>query len=626
MKKQVKKNLFGWGGSLGSRAGMVLLILMFALCGVNYAALTYYVAPQAQGLGDGSSLANAMQYWNETLWSTIKNDLSGDDVNVIFANSNEYGNNTTSRRALYLQNTGDPYHTLTLSGASQSGTIWNYSSTNQPFFIKLEGCQNVKIEKMTFQGTVSNWGVSLVPASAKPTRNITIDQCTFQNLTTAYYGALGISDGTRDVWVTSCTFSNVGIGATSHMIYGVRAQKVVVASCSFSNCKGPYIKVRNDSDYWVIRNSTFSSSANVYDCHFIDICTLNSVSNNYDPADPMEYFGYFYRIWGNSFTGYSSANGIDAVIFRGRGYDPYDLSGIRLDATEGYKLQTGTTSKKREIMWDNLAIRGGKVIMYSNTFTRTRCNQSYEYQLGWNSTSNGWVDYADIYDTSNHTVGATLDTCPAIRNGDFEMKGYPTRYWRYNNEGSRIHISHTGLNGTSKAVLLDRTLDTDKIYQWIFDPQSSWQIDACFALGHFSGTGKKFAIDIVDKPIGDRKISIGVDDQGRIGMYSGSGNNFNIISGLGTVSFSSDNNNDGDYSDAGDNLYWYRIRITGDYVSSPSVSVQMSDANTYTLNANKLVSGLTYWVNGTPPAGAFPGTIAFETTYCDAIVDEVAFE
>jgi hypothetical protein len=50
----------------------------------------------------------------------------------------------------------------------------------------------------------------------------------------------------------------------------------------------------------------------------------------------------------------------------------------------------------------------------------------------------------------------------------------------------------------------------------------------------------------------------------------------------------------------------------------------MSDANTYTLNANKLVSGLTYWVNGTPPAGAFPGTIAFETTYCDAIVDEVA--
>ncbi len=171
------------------------------------------------------------------------------------------------------------------------------------------------------------------------------------------------------------------------MIYGVRAQKVVVASCSFSNCKGPYIKVRNDSDYWVIRQSTFSSSASAYDNHFIDICVLNSVSNNYDPDDPSEYFGYFYRIWGNSFTAYSSANGVDAVIFRGKGYDPYDLSGIRLDATEGYKLQTGTTSKKREIMWDNLAIRGGKVIMYSNTFTRTRCYQSYEYQLGWNSTT-----------------------------------------------------------------------------------------------------------------------------------------------------------------------------------------------------------------------------------------------
>ncbi len=196
MEKQVKKNLHGGGGRLFCQSGLVLLILMFVFCGVNYATLTYYVAPQAQGLGNGSSAANAMQYWDDTLWSTIKNDLSGDDVNVIFANSNEYGNNTTSRRALYIQNTGDPYHTLTLSGTSQSGTIWNYNSTNQSSFIKLEGCENVKIEKMTFQGTVSNWGVSLVSASAKPTRNITIDQCTFQNLTTAYYGALGISDAT----------------------------------------------------------------------------------------------------------------------------------------------------------------------------------------------------------------------------------------------------------------------------------------------------------------------------------------------------------------------------------------------------------------------------------------------
>ncbi|MEN6387029.1 MAG: right-handed parallel beta-helix repeat-containing protein, partial [Phycisphaerales bacterium] len=593
-----------------------------------YALTTYYVAPAAQGTGDGSSSANAAQYWNETFWSNVETILGSDDVKVIFADSSEYGNNLTSRKALYFINFGNPSKKVTLSGTSEAGTIWNHTSTtnDQDYFIKLEGCQNIEIEKMTFKGNVLKWGVSLAPNSRKPARNIIIDQCTFKNLTSSYYGALGVSDATRDVWVTNCTFNNVGVGPTAHMIYGSESRNINISGCSFTNCSDTYLKIRKDSDYWTISNSTFTSTASAYDYPFLDICTLNSTSDTYDPLDPMEYFGYHIKVNDCSFSAYSSSNGIDAVMFHGMGYDAYDYenNGIRLDATEGAILESGTISNKRDVMWDNLGIRGGKVVMYNNTFTNIRNQESYVYELAWNSTSAGWVGDADIYDTSTHTVGTELEAVGSIVNGDFEKKGYPTRYWRYNNENTLIPIPHAGLNGTAKAIFLDGSLDSHQIYQWLYNTSTNWQADICFALGAFTGTGEKFLIDIVHNEIGDKKVSIGIKDNGQIGIYGGS--TFYTLSNLGTVNFSVDGNGDGDYSDAADTLRWYHLRITGDYSSTPYVNIQISDMNTYTLNANKLETNLTRWVNGTPAAGAStPGSIVFTSTYCDVVLDEIQF-
>ncbi|MEN6385329.1 MAG: hypothetical protein ABFD79_09020 [Phycisphaerales bacterium] len=588
--------------------------------------LTYYVSPTAIGNGSGNDPCNAAGYANKSFWDMIKNNIAINDIQVVFADSDLYGSDSISYPALYFVNYGNPLKKLTLSGTSQAGTIWNHTSTSndQDHFIELEGCQNIEIEKMTFKGNVLKWGVSLAPNSRKPTRNIIIDQCTFKNLTSSYYGALGVSDATRDVWVTNCTFNNVGVGPTAHMIYGSESRNINISGCSFTNCSDAYLKIRKDSDYWTISNSTFTSAASAYDYPFLDICALNSTSDTYDPLDPMEYFGYHIKVNDCSFSAYNSNNGVDAVMFHGMGYDAYDYenNGIRLDAAEGATLESGTISSKRDVMWDNLGIRGGKVVMYNNTFTNIRNRESYVYELAWNSTSAGWVGDADIYDTSTHTVGTELEAVGCIVNGDFEKKGYPSRYWRYNNENTLIPVPHAGLNGTAKAIFLDGSLDSHQIYQWLYNTSTNWQADICFALGAHTGTGEKFLIDIVHNENGDKKVSIGVKDNGQIGIYGGS--TFYTLSNLGTISFSVDGNGDGDYSDGGDTLRWYHLRITGNYSSAPFVNVQISDMNSYTLNANKIETNLTRWVNGTPVAGgSTPGAIVFTSTYCDVVLDEV---
>ena len=615
------------------------LVLTFLFGSTAFGLTTYYVAPDAAGAGNGSSSANAAYYASATLWDNVKNSLANDEVKVVFADSNLYGSNTTSYPALTFVNVGNPLKKLTLSGTSQANTKWNYvsSAQAQPYFLKLEGCQNITIEKMTFKGdndySTSKWGVSLDTNNKKPCRNITIDQCTFFKLVTVEFGALGISNGTRDVAVTNCTFDRVGVSGTTtgHMIYGVRAQNVLVDGCSFIDCySGSYLKVRNDSDYWTVRNSAFTSTQNICDPGnndnvqaFIDICALNSSADNFDPVDPSEYFGYHYKVHNCSFTAYSAANNNDALNFRGAGYDPYGLFGTRLTATEGGILEGTNIASQRDVLWENINIRAGKVIMYSNTLTRLRHQGSYTYQESWGSGNNGWVSSADIDETFTSTAGTELEAVGCIVNGNFEKAGYPSRYWCYNQLNP---VPHAGLNGTTTALFLDAALGNHQVWQWLSQTGTTWQAEVCFALGAFTGSGEKFRLDLVHQDLADGKVSLGINSSGQIGLYNGT--TFNVLTALGTIGFSVDGNGDGDYADAGDTLRWYHVRITGDYAgATPSVSVQLSDQNTYALNAAKLVTGRTDFVNGAPVAGSSrPTTIVFQSTACDVVLDEIAVQ
>lgn len=66
-------------------------------------------------------------------------------------------------------------------------------------------------------------------------------------------------------------------------------------------------------------------------------------------------------------------------------------------------------------------------------------------------------------------------------------------------------------------------------------------------------------MDIFHNDIAGGKVSVGVDNLGRFGIYNGS--TFTVLPGLGTIPFSVDNNGNGYYNDPGDVLNVYRLRL-----------------------------------------------------------------
>jgi hypothetical protein len=141
----------------------------------------------------------------------------------------------------------------------------------------------------------------------------------------------------------------------------------------------------------------------------------------------------------------------------------------------------------------------------------------------------------------------------------------------------------------------------------------------------FSGTGSKFKVDIFHDDISGGKVSLGVNDQGQFGIFNSAGNLIPLPE-LGTVSFSQDNNGNGNFTDPGDVLNVYRLRIVGNYAAStPCVNIYASDANSTELIHQSL--GLTDWVSGTPISGfSAPETIVFYNFTNTVILDQVVFD
>lgn len=117
------------------------------------------------------------------------------------------------------------------------------------------------------------------------------------------------------------------------------------------------------------------------------------------------------------------------------------------------------------------------------------------------------------------------------------------------------------------------------VYQWISNPTPTWTMDCLFAIGsNFTGSGTKFKVDIFHNDLAGSKVSVGVNNLGQFGIYNGG--TFTILPELGTVAFSVDNNGNGNFTDPGDTLNVYRLRIVGNYANaSPYVNIYTSEPN-----------------------------------------------
>jgi hypothetical protein len=321
--------------------------------------------------------------------------------------------------------------------------------------------------------------------------------------------------------------------------------------------------------------------------------------------------------------------------FSDTGYSPQSYN-CDLTSAQANQLANGTTAFQRSFLQTNMGIIASDIKMFGNTYN-SRVSHVVDYTYNWDGVqpNGGWsgtVDISDVPDSS----GAPLGPTPVLRNGNFDQQGLllaPVsqglknwqclfRAWLCSPKYTGI-LRHPGFDGTTNALLFDKT-QNQCVFQWITPPGPAWTMDCQFAIGSgFTGSGVKFKVDIFHDDITGGKVSVGVDNFGRFGIYNGG--SFTILPELGTVSFSVDNNGNNNYTDPSDTLNVYHLRIVGNYsTSTPYLNIYTSGANSRTLNHQS--SEHAYWVNGAPVSGqSSPETIVFYNYTAPVILDQVAF-
>jgi hypothetical protein len=586
-------------------------------------AIKYWVGPAGAGTGDGSSPVNAAYYMNPSFWTGIQSPLQSSNVNVNFVDGAYNGGN------LILQDLGNPLHWLVLQAVDLYGAVFSPTSNH---ILDLTGSQRIGLDGLVFNGPTPYWGIVCQPDYLKPCRDIALYNCRFQDLTNAYYGALGLINGVRDVTLANCSFTNISNGGHAHMVYASHNNVGIVATnCVFQDCLADYVRFRDNSEYCTVQNCKFISTSSASGYPFVSVELYNQTNGD---AYGDEFFGNYFQISSNTFT-YNSGGGpgpYSAFHFSDSGYSPWSYH-CDLTPIEATQLSGGTTSFQQSFLQTNLGIISSGIKMFGNTYnSRVAYHLDYTYAWDGNAPYGGWQGTVKL-DNVPDSSGAPIGPIPALRNGNFDRQGLQLtpvvsstpneclfQAWFCNPKYTVIKW-HPGFNGTTNALMFDRTAN-QYVYQWITSPGPTWTMDCLFAIGSgFTGSGTKFKVDIFHNDIAGSKVSVGVDNLGRFGIYNGG--TFTVLPELGTLAFSVDNNGNGYYNDPGDVLNVYRLRIVGNYSAGvPFVNLYTSDANSAALSHRSL--GRAYWVNGAPMSGqSAPETIAFYNYTAPVIVDQV---
>ncbi|HEV2329120.1 MAG TPA: hypothetical protein VGY56_10070 [Verrucomicrobiae bacterium] len=626
---------FCWKAARNGPTPLKLILILFLLgtfifcgrsaCGVGANALNYWVAPAAAGMGDGSSSANAASYLNWTFWTGLQSQLNTSDVWVNFLNGAYNGG------SLNFTNMGNPIHQLTLAAVSTYGPVFSPSAN----IVQLYGCQNFQLNGLVFNGPTPYWGVYCIPNGFNPCRNICINTCQFLNLTNAYYAAIGLLNGARDIQVLNCTFTNITNGGHAHMIYAPHdIVDVAVSNCVFQDCLADYVRFRDDSEYCVVENSTFISTTSATGWPFVSAELYNET--NADAAGD-EFFGTYFQVSSNSFI-YKASGGsgpYSGLHFSDTGWSPYTYD-CNLTPSQESQLSSGSTSFQQSFLQTNMGITSSDIKMFGNTYSGA--NYHMDYQYVWDGTSSnytwqGTIGLNNVADSS----GTPMAPVPPLRNGDFDRQGFLAtpltstvgakdyqcyfRDWMCSPKYTDI-LWQQGFDGTANALRFDAA-KSQYVYQWISSPSPNWTMDFLFAIGSgFSGTGVKFAAEVYHNEITGSKVAVGVNNLGQFGIYNGG--TFTVLPELGTVSFSVNSGASTNYTDFGDTLNVYHMRLVGNYSApTPQVDIYTSDANSLVLDHQSLSQ--TSWVGSSPVSGqSFPGTVAFYNYTAPVMVDQVS--
>ena len=602
---------------------IAIVLLVLNLTGLARAQVNYYVSPT--GSGNGSSISTPASYISPTFWSGVQSQLSSSSVTVNFAT----GNYTAG--SMNFTNMGNPLNQLLLTASTPQGAMLSLS-TSYAYGVYFAGCQNIQLNGFIITNNMKDWGVYCIQNGSVPTRNITINNCWFLNLTNAYYAAIGLLNGVRSIQVLNCNFTNILDPNFNHqhIIYAPHDNEdILVSNCVSQDCLADYMRFRDDSDYVVVEDSTFISTMSSTVWPFVS-SELYQETNSDAAGD--EFFGTYFQISSNSFN--FEAGGDSAMHFSDDGWSPQSYY-CDLTFSQATALGNGNQSYQRSFMQTNMGIIGSDIKMFGNTYSGTTAIMDYSYSDGGTNPApdNAWTGTVNINNMPD-TSGATMGPVPVLRNGNFDRQGLLEtslngvsldyqclfRNWFAGPSEHTVVLWTPGLDGSSNALLFNTT-QTQTVFQWITPPGPTWTMDCLFAIGsNFTGTGTKFKVNLLHNDITGSGVSVGVNNSGQYGIYNGG--TFTVLSGLGTVAFSVTNNS-GTFTEPGATLNVYHLRIVGNYnASTPYVNVYTSDANN--TNLDHEVSDLTDWVGNAPTSGqSSPETIEFYNYTAPAMVDTV---
>lgn len=356
-----------------------------------------YVSPTGLGTETGKSKENAADFLDPEFWDMIRQEIANKSIKVQFLDG-DYRRAYTDK-PLNLTNIGDPDHKLILNGGDNVvftlPPVISDISERKGHVISIGAAQNMVINGFHFTGPGFVGYIIEIGSSSMSTKNITVKNCSFINMTGVYYGAAGAHyEGTSYITFKNDTFKNVGYNSHAHFIYNAYgASHINIIDCYFENCTGDYVRFRQD-DYCTVKGSTFIRSSDEF---LGRVFIMMPVFNNVDPGD--EYLRTHYAFVNNEFINKTSVTVENAISYYAAGY-PSPGTDYLLTKEEGEILKTGTVKEKTHLLKENFDINPSKIRIPNNTFSSGIKRQfALQTYAKYGAASKGFEGTGDITGT-----------------------------------------------------------------------------------------------------------------------------------------------------------------------------------------------------------------------------------
>jgi len=249
------------------------------------------------------------------------------------------------------------------------------------------------------------------------------------------------------------------------------------------------------------------------------------------------------------------------------------------------------------------------------------------HQLGWisgDSVNDFRLDHVEL--DRNILRNGTFERGARIASGDAEGAFDDfDRHWTNNNSVASVHQGLAGESAT--AAFLSATTGDDLGQSVSTDADFMFDVDFAAEAG---GGSRSFNMQLKNK--GDGQINLRVNNSdGSISVFDGtpgSGGAWQLISGLGNITFSDDADGDSDFTSIGDTLNGWHLTVVGHDYGTINANYDLILFPLLDPNDVRTVTGLTLWQDAAPTTAAQDGldTALFTTMFSstDFAIDNVS--